>query len=133
MAAKKPTPGPAKPEAPKKPPAKKVKAPYPIWQGSPDPKQPVFVFMMRITGKGASQVDKLTEHYDWLFDAAKGLNGMLQGYLVTLGPHDIVAIVRLPDDESALDLAGQLTKHGWVSTMTMRAFSLDILVATSHH
>jgi len=133
MPAKKPAPGPQKPKGPKRPPAKEVKPSYPIWTGFHDPKTPVFVLMMNVTESGAAQVDNLTEHYDWLRDAAKRLKGTLLGYFVTLGPHDIVAVVTLPDDESAFDLATQLTRHGWVSTTTMRGFSLDILVPFTHH
>lgn len=49
----------------------------------------------------------------------------LLSYYATLGPHDFAAVVRVPDDEQALQLALDLAEQGYVRTTTMRAFDLQ--------
>ena len=133
MAPKKPDKRPKKPDVPIKPREKEMKPAYPMWPGRRDSKVPCYVLLMNITQVGAKQLDRLDEHYEWLFATVENLGGELLCYAPTLGPYDIVAMVELPDDECAFDLSAQLAMHGWVSTVTMRAFSLEILITDSHH
>jgi len=73
-------------------------------------------------------VEELSYHFEELQRMTERLGGRVRGYFITMGEYDVVTIVRLPDDESAFDLAAQLTRHGWVRTTTARAFSLRRLM-----
>jgi uncharacterized protein with GYD domain len=106
---------------------------HPMWVGPDDPSTPVFILMMDVTEQGNSSLDRLDRHYDWLRERARDLGGQLLGYFLTLGPHDLVAVVTLTDDESAFDLVTQVAADGRFSASTMRAFSLDYLLERGHH
>ena len=60
------------------------------------------------------------------------LGGSLNDYWVTLGPHDIVAIVTLPDEESAVHLSALIALQGWVTVVTLRAHSLRVIGPHGH-
>jgi uncharacterized protein with GYD domain len=103
----------------------------PMWLPGDDPDEdraPCFMLMMRLTDEGAAHVEELSYHFEELERMTEGLGGRVRGYFITMGEYDIVTIVRLNDDESAFDLAAQLTRHGWVRTTTARAFSLRRLM-----
>jgi uncharacterized protein with GYD domain len=56
---------------------------------------------------------------------AKGLGAELQEIYWCLGPHDIVAILEAPDDETVTAFALKLSAGGNVRTATMRAYSCE--------
>jgi uncharacterized protein with GYD domain len=102
-----------------------------MWLPGDEPdedKAPCFMLMMRLTDEGAAHVEELSYHFEELERMTHELGGRVRGYFITMGEYDIVTIVRLHDDESAFDLAAQLTRHGWVRTTTARAFSLRRLM-----
>ena len=95
-----------------------------------DDAAPCFMLMMPLhPDEGADHVEELSHHFDELRRMAEELGGRVRGYFVTMGEHDVVTVVRLPDDESAFDLAVLGSRaRGWVRTTTARAFSLRRLI-----
>ena len=121
-------PGTRKPGANKTVPTKELDTPKQLRND----KWPTYVLLMNITSEGAKHVDHLSQHSDALFDMVDQLGGSLNDYWVTLGPHDIVAIVTLPDEESAVHLSALIALQGWVTVVTLRAHSLRVIGPHGH-
>ncbi len=58
-------------------------------------------------------------------EPAKDLGGEIKQAYMTLGCHDIVAILELPDDEAAARFGLGIGSLGNVRTTTLRAFAED--------
>ncbi len=90
-----------------------------------------YVLLMKLTGEGARELE-LAPHFHkeikriWETE----LGGQLREFCVTMGEHDYVAIGSLPSADKALALDMYLALEGKVKTVTMPAFSIDIVKTT---
>jgi uncharacterized protein with GYD domain len=53
------------------------------------------------------------------------LGGELKGFYLTMGMFDTIAIVTFPDDETVARFTLSSTRAGYVSTVTMKAFTAE--------
>ncbi len=60
-------------------------------------------------------------------EAVMGLGGTVKDAYVTLGRHDFVEIIDLPDETAALKLSMKASESGYVELETLRSFTSDEL------
>ena len=93
-----------------------------------------FVFLMKLTDQGASDVSQAAATVEEAFNLWSALGGELVSLSVTFGEYDFVGVVISPNDETAAQFAAGLAGEGIVSTVTMRGFGIQEfrqLLATS--
>ncbi len=82
-----------------------------------------FVILGNYTAQGVSGIKDLPERLDAVKQAAQDAGGRMIFYYLTMGAYDFVAVVELPDAETAAQLLLQTSLQGNVRTQTMRAFT----------
>jgi uncharacterized protein with GYD domain len=83
---------------------------------------PTYMVLFNYTEQGIRAIDRAGGRLDGLRKRLAELGGALEGFYLTLGPYDTVAILTLPDDQTMAALALSLGSAGNVRTLTMRAF-----------
>jgi uncharacterized protein with GYD domain len=86
---------------------------------------PSYVSLINWTDQGIGAFAETTQRAEAAEELAEQLGGSLREIYWCLGPHDIVGILDMPDDESATAFALKLSSLGNVRTSTMRAFTSD--------
>jgi uncharacterized protein with GYD domain len=84
-----------------------------------------YVSLVNWTDQGIAAFQGTLDRAEAAADLAKGLGAELQEIYWCLGPHDIVAILEAPDDETVTAFALKLSAGGNVRTATMRAYSRE--------
>ena len=82
-----------------------------------------FVILGNYTEQGVANIKDLPERLAAVQQAAQDAGGRMIFYYLTMGAYDFVAVVELPDAETAAGLALQTSLQGNVRTQTMRAFT----------
>ena len=86
---------------------------------------PHYVSLMRWTSKGVAGLPAWRERVEEGERIVEEAGGKLVGVYVTLGRYDVVEIFEAPDDESAAQIVLAASKHGAVTTETLRCFTRD--------
>ena len=81
-----------------------------------------FIALMDWTDKGVKDAKASPNRHDTAHALAKELGGHLQHIYLTMGGHDLVAILDMPSDEAMATFALKTAAHGNVRTTTLRAF-----------
>ena len=81
-----------------------------------------YTILFNWTEQGIRTVRDAGPRLDGLKRTLRELGGEVQAFYLTMGPHDTVALVTLPDDATMAKLALSLGSVGNVRTLTMRAF-----------
>lgn len=91
---------------------------------------PTYIILEKLRDQGLKSIKDLPQTVQ---EAAKGLEAMggkLLGYYAVMGEYDFVGIVELPSDEAMMaGLLGAAISHGFVSTTTLRAFTMEEFAA----
>ena len=93
---------------------------------------PTFVALLNWTDQGLRNYKDTGQRAEAFTAAAQKLGVKVLNLYWTVGPHDIVAIVEAPDDETATALLLQVGGLGNVRSTTLRAFGreeMDSIVA----
>jgi len=85
---------------------------------------PTYVSLINWTDQGIRNVKETLQRADSAAELAQQLGGSLQVYW-TVGPHDIVAILEAPDDESATAFLLETGSLGNIRTTTLRAYDRE--------
>ncbi len=86
-----------------------------------------YILLMKLTDQGARSVDQAATRLGQALQVFEELGGELEGFWVTMGEYDYVAVGRVPTDETALAFALYLAMEGNVRTTTVPAFDMDAL------
>lgn len=86
---------------------------------------PTYVTLINWTDQGVKNFKDSVGRYEAARDAMSGLGATFKDIYWTVGPHDIVAIVEAPDDESATAALLSVAAQGNIRTTTLRGFSAD--------
>jgi uncharacterized protein with GYD domain len=87
---------------------------------------PTYVILIDWTDEGVRNARSTVERADMADKLAEQKYGASLGQLYwTVGPHDLVAIAEMPDDETATAFALEVSSGGAVRTTTMRAFDRE--------
>jgi uncharacterized protein with GYD domain len=86
---------------------------------------PTYVVLMNWTDQGIRNVKDTIKRAEAFKSAVERSGGKMLDAYYTMGQHDFVATVELPNDESAMSILLALGERGNVHTTTLRAFSLS--------
>ncbi|WP_254536441.1 GYD domain-containing protein [Halomarina litorea] len=75
------------------------------------------------TEQGFAALDESPNRLDDASDLAESLGGTLREFFMTMGPHDMAAVVEMPDDAAMARFALTLSKGGSVTTETVQAYT----------
>lgn len=84
---------------------------------------PTYVFLVTLTEKGKSHFEEVRKSGKDLSEYIKTLGGHSKGAFMTLGRFDMVELVELPDDLSALKVSMKSTEKGYANVETLKGFS----------
>ena len=87
---------------------------------------PVYISLMKWTSsQGLGGLPAWRDRIDEAEREIERRGGKLVDVYVTLGRYDVVEIFEAPDDESAAQVVLAASKHGAVTTETLRCFTRD--------
>jgi uncharacterized protein with GYD domain len=86
---------------------------------------PVYISLMRWTTPGLGGLPAWRDRLEEGERAIRERGGRLIDVYVTLGRYDVVEIFEAPDDETAAQILVAVSRHGNVTTETLRAFTRD--------
>ena len=84
---------------------------------------PTYVTLLRYTQQGIQSIKDMPTRLEQNRQLLSSLGGEVKGFYLTMGQYDSVAIVEMPDDETAARAALIVGSRGAVSTETLRAFT----------
>lgn len=82
-----------------------------------------YIMLVNWTEQGIRDIGRSPARADAAKALAKKLGGEMRKLYMTMGAHDLVAVLDLPSDEAAANFALHLGQAGNVRTTTMKAFS----------
>jgi uncharacterized protein with GYD domain len=83
---------------------------------------PSYVMLMKLTAKGADEIDSSPERIAAAKASWEALGGTVTSFHATMGEYDFVAVGEGPNDLCAMAFAAIMTATGSVSVTTMKAF-----------
>jgi uncharacterized protein with GYD domain len=86
---------------------------------------PIYVGLTSWTDQGVKNYRDTVARADSFRDMVRQAGGQVRELLWTLGEYDLVSVMEVPDDETHVALALQLSALGNIRTKTMRAMSAD--------
>jgi uncharacterized protein with GYD domain len=84
-----------------------------------------FISLVNYTGEGVQHMDESPDRLDDAPDVVESMGGELTHFFLTMGQYDAVAIMELPDAETAAQAGITISGAGAVRTETLRAFPED--------
>jgi len=84
-----------------------------------------YLMLLNWTDHGIKNVKDSPKRLDGVKKLAKDMGGEVKGFYMTLGAHDLVLIVDLPNDEKLASFGLKLGSLGNVRSTTLRAYSED--------
>ncbi len=82
-----------------------------------------YIILGSWTSQGVANVKDSPARLDGVRKLAKGMGGKVGDFYMTMGGHDMVTIVDMPDDAAMARLALKIAGAGNVRTQTLKAFS----------
>jgi len=86
---------------------------------------PAYIVLMKLTTEGARAAKDIPERINEGIRAFESMGGSMSSFHATMGPYDYVAVGEAPADEVAAGFALALASRGFVTTTTMKAFTLQ--------
>jgi uncharacterized protein with GYD domain len=84
-----------------------------------------YISLVKLTDQGRRNFKQTPQTVRQVMEQAGQQGVTFQGWYLTMGPYDAVAIVEAPSDEAiAMGVLTELMR-GEIETLTMRAFTLD--------
>lgn len=84
-----------------------------------------YVILLNLTAKGLADPKGSPARVDAGIKAVEAGGGKMLSFSATMGPYDYVAVCEAPSDEVATVLSMALGAQGYVTTQTLRAFSVE--------
>lgn len=89
---------------------------------------PTYISLVNWTDQGIRNVKEAPQRVDDFKKAVEAAGGKVNGFYVTMGRYDLVVVVDLPSDETAVAIVLGTGSKGNVRTETMKAFTGDEFV-----
>ncbi len=86
---------------------------------------PTYVVLSKFTEQGRSDIKNTAQRLDALRTVADQLKVKVVAMAITMGEYDVVAFLEAADDATIARVIGTLMTRGYVTTQTMRGFSVD--------
>jgi len=84
-----------------------------------------YVLLMSLTEEGARSIKDAPARIAAGMKGWEAMGGKTLSFHVTMGPYDYVAVVEAPSDEVAAAYALTLASQGNVTTLSMKAFTVE--------
>ncbi len=84
---------------------------------------PTYVFLVTLTEKGKSNLEKVRQRGKELSELIKTLGGQSKGAFMTLGRYDIIEIIEMPNDLAALKYSMKCSESGYENLETLKGFT----------
>lgn len=81
-----------------------------------------YIVLINWTEKGIQEVKNSPARADKARELAKKLGGNMEQLYMTMGAHDLVAVVDLPNDEAMAKFSLASAAGGHIRTTTLKAF-----------
>ena len=84
-----------------------------------------YLMLLNWTDQGIRNVKESPKRLDGVKKLVKDMGGEVKGFYMTLGAHDLVLIVDMPNNDKLASFALKVGSLGNVRTTTLRAYSED--------
>ena len=84
-----------------------------------------YVLLMNLTEEGVRSIKDAPGRIAEGIRAWEAMGGKTLSFHATMGPYDYVAVVEAPSDEVAAGYALTLASQGHVTTLSMKAFTVE--------
>jgi uncharacterized protein with GYD domain len=91
---------------------------------------PVYVMMTSLTDEGRKTVKEKPERIKEVNREVEAMGVKILTQYALLGPYDFLNILDAPNNEAIARVAVELGSRGTLTTQTMPALSIDLLVST---
>ncbi|WP_266082006.1 GYD domain-containing protein [Haladaptatus caseinilyticus] len=81
-----------------------------------------YICLFDYTQQGIQNIEQSPARLDSFKEVVDEEGGELKGFYLTMGRHDLVAVLELPDDQTAARVILRLGSLGNVTTETLKAF-----------
>ena len=85
----------------------------------------MYVVLSNFTESGRTDIKNTSERLNRLGPVADKLGVKVVANAITMGQYDVVTIMEAPDDATIARVIGTVLSRGFVTTQTMRGFSID--------
>lgn len=82
-----------------------------------------YVYLVRWTSQGAKELKAAASRDEEFAKQVSASGGKVVTFLHTMGPYDAVVVAELPSDEAANLLALRTATRGYVTTLTLKAWT----------
>ena len=86
---------------------------------------PTYVVLSNFTEKGRSEIETTSDRLDRLTPVANKYGVKVLANAITMGQYDVVTVMEAPDDATIAKVIGTVLSRGYVTTQTMRGFSIE--------
>lgn len=86
---------------------------------------PMYVVLSNFTEQGRRDIQHTSDRLERLAPVADKLGVKVLANAITMGQFDVVTVMEAPDDATIAKVIGTVLSRGYVTTMTMRGFSID--------
>jgi uncharacterized protein with GYD domain len=86
---------------------------------------PLYVVLSTFTEQGRSDIKHTSDRLDRLSPVAEKLGVKVVANAITMGSYDVVTVFEAPNDEVIAQVIGTVLARGFVTTQTMRGFSVE--------
>ena len=86
---------------------------------------PIYVVLSKFTEQGRRDIQHTSDRLDRLAPVAEKLGVKVLANAITMGQYDVVTVMDAADDTTIAKVIGTVLSRGYVTTQTMRGFSID--------
>jgi uncharacterized protein with GYD domain len=86
---------------------------------------PTYVVLSKFTEKGRSEIETTSDRLDRLTPVAQKFGVKVLANAITMGEFDVVTVMEATDDATIAKVIGTVLSRGYVTTQTMRGFSVE--------
>ena len=86
---------------------------------------PTYVVLSKFTEQGRKEIKSTSDRLDALRPSADQAGVKVIANVITMGEWDVVTVLEAVNDETVARMIGALLSRGYVTTQTMRGFSVD--------
>lgn len=84
---------------------------------------PMYITLLNWTEQGIQTIKESPVRLEKAKAAVKAAGGEMKAFYMTLGQHDMVAVIEAPNDQAYAKTVLAIGSHGAVRTQTLRAFT----------
>lgn len=84
-----------------------------------------YVLLVKLTEKGKADINNALKRREEVMEYVKKMGGSHKEVFMTFGRYDVIEVIDMPNDETAMKCAIKAAETGDVKVETLRAFTAD--------